>query len=398
MATVDSITNPDKMFTDAGIDLIIDRVTGADASKKSVTLAGGREIPYDRLLLAMGGRPAIPPIEGRDLDGVFTLRSAPDAEAIRDYLNEKGAKRLVFIGAGFINLEVATLLSITKPGHYDITVIELLAHPLPLMLDSDMAAPVGEYLAEKGFNLLMGEKVVRISGQDRAVSGVELESGDKITADMVLLSVGATANVELAEGLGLEMGRFGIKVNRFLETSVPGIMAAGDCVDKEHFITKKPVPGQLRGPAVIQGRLAAKRLAGYEIEFPGVLNNSVVKLFDKCIGSVGLTEEEARREGFEPVTATAASRSKHGMIPGMKPWTLKLVFDKKSTRLLGGQIISDAEAPVKEIDAVNALILGEKTAADLTTFMGAGNPDCSSEPSLEPIAICGEQALQKMKG
>jgi hypothetical protein len=105
----------------------------------------------------------------------------------------------------------------------------------------------------------------------------------------------------------------------------------------------------------------------------------------------------AHREGFEPLTASAVSRSKHGMIPGVKPWTLKLVFDRKTQKLLGGQIISDSEAPVKEIDTINALILGGKTIPDLTLLMCAGTPDCSSEPSLEPIAICAEQALQKLR-
>jgi NADPH-dependent 2,4-dienoyl-CoA reductase/sulfur reductase-like enzyme len=195
----------------------------------------------------------------------------------------------------------------------------------------------------------------------------------------------------------LELGKFGIKVNKFLETSNPDILAGGDCVEKENFITKNLVPGQMRGPAVIQGRLAAKRLAGYAIEFPGVLNNTAVKLFDKFIASVGLTEEAARQEGLDPISAIATSRSKHGMIPGVKPWTLKLIFQKTDQRLLGGQIISDSEGPVKEIDTVNALILGGKTIADLTQLMCAGNPDCSSEPSLEPIVVCAEQALQKLR-
>jgi NADPH-dependent 2,4-dienoyl-CoA reductase/sulfur reductase-like enzyme len=214
---------------------------------------------------------------------------------------------------------------------------------------------------------------------------------------MVLLAVGVRQNLGLAKDLGLTVGEFGIKVNPFLETSVADVMAGGDCVEKEHFITKRPVAGQLRGPAVIQGRLAAKRLAGYDIEFPGVMNNSVVKLFDKSIGSVGLLEEAAEQEGLQTISTTVQSRSKHGMIPGVKPWILKLIFDKESQRVIGGQIISDSEAAVKEIDTINALIWGEKTISQLTTLMCAGNPDCSSEPSLEPITICAEQALQKLR-
>jgi len=397
VATVDSITNPDKMFTDGGINVIIDRVTKADGDQKTVTLSDGREIPYDKLLLGTGARPAVIPIEGHDLEGVFTLRSAPDAEKIRNFLEERKAKKLVLIGAGFTNLEVATLLCETKPDHYDVTVIEILGYPLPLMVDSDMGAQVQEHLVEKGFTMKMDQRVAKILGQNGVVSGVELASGETIEADMVLLAVGVRQNLELAKDLGLELGKFGIKVNKFLETSVPDVMAAGDCVEKYNLVTKKPVAGQLRGPAVIQGRLAAKRLAGYEIEFPGVLNNSAVRLFDKYIGSVGLTEEEARREGLEILCTTVTSRSKHGMIPGVKPWTLKLIFDKASHKVIGGQIVSDSVAPVKEIDTINALILGEKTIPELTTLMCAGNPDCSSEPSLEPITICAEQALQKLR-
>ena len=165
-----------------------------------------------------------------------------------------------------------------------------------------------------------------------------------------------------------------------------------------HFVTKKPAPSQLRGPAVIQGRLAAKRLAGYEIEFPGILNNSMVRIFDKYVAATGLTDESAQREGFETVSVVVDSRSKHGMIPGVKPWTLKLVFDKGTQRLMGGQILSDSDSAVKEIDVINALIMGEKTIPQITTLMCAGNPDCSSEPSLEPITIAAEQALQKLRG
>jgi len=397
VATVDSITNPDQMFADAGINLIIARATHADGEKKKVTLSDGREIPYDKLLLGTGASPVVPPIEGCDLGGVFSLRSAPDAVEIKNFLEKDNRRKLVLIGAGFINLEVATLLATTRPDHYDVTVIELLAHPLPLMLDAEMAVQIQEYLSEKGFKMKMAQKVERILGQNGKVVGVELATGEKIEAEMVLLSIGVKQNLELAKDLGLEIGKFGVKVNKFLETSVPDVMAAGDCVEKQHFVTKRPVTGQLRGPAVIQGRLAAKRLAGYDIEFPGVTNNSAVKLFDKSIASVGLTEEGAQQEGFETISTTVNSRSKHGMISGVKPWTLKLIFDKESHKVIGGQIISDSEAPVKEIDTVNALILGEKTIAELTTLMCAGNPDCSSEPSLEPITICAEQALQKLR-
>ena len=125
VATVEAITNPDRMFTDAGINLIIARATHADADKKMIILSDGREIPYDKLLLGTGARPLIPDIEGHELAGVFSLRSAPDAVRIRNFLEETNARKLVFIGAGSTNLEVATLLCETKPDYYNVTVIEL---------------------------------------------------------------------------------------------------------------------------------------------------------------------------------------------------------------------------------------------------------------------------------
>lgn len=397
LATVDAITNPDQMFGNANIKVVLGTVVQADPVGKFLTLADGAKVPYDKLILATGARQTMLPIPGNDLMGVFTLRDAQDAINLRSFLETAKPRKLVFIGAGFINLELACLLLSTAPDQYQVTVIEVMDHILPLMLDRDLAAGVQDHLGEKGCHLKVGQRVVKILDADGRVTGVELASGDTLEADLVMVAVGATPNLELAQQLGLEMGKYGIKVNRFLETSNPDILAGGDCVEKKNFITKAPVAGQMRGPAVIQGRLAAKRLAGYAIEFPGVLNNTAVKLFDKYIASVGLTETAAREEGLNPVCATATSRSKHGMIPGVKSWTLKLVFQPSDQRLIGGQIVSDSEGPVKEIDTINALILGYKTVADLTQLMCAGNPDCSSEPSLEPITICAEQALQKMK-
>jgi NADH oxidase (H2O2-forming) len=397
LATVDSITNPDAMFENAGITNIIEEVTQVDAEKKTVVLSNGTLIDYDKIILGTGSVPVIPPIEGIDLEGVLSLRTALDAEKIKRFMEEKKPKNLVFIGAGFINLELGALLSEMKPDYYNMTVIEFLDYPLPLMLDSELAEKIEKYLVEKGFNMMMASKATKILGSDGMVKGVELETGKTIDADMVMLSVGTRPNLELAKDMNLELGKFGIKVNKYLETSNPDIIAAGDCVEKNHFVTKKPAPSQLRGPAVIQGRLAAKTLAGYKIEFPGILNNSAVRIFDKYIAATGFTDEQAQKEGFDTISTTVDSRSKHGMIPGVKPWTIKLVFDKKTQKLIGGQIISDSDAAVKEIDTVNALILGEKTIPELTTLMCAGNPDCSSEPSLEPITIAAEQALQQLR-
>ncbi|MCK4371571.1 MAG: FAD-dependent oxidoreductase, partial [candidate division Zixibacteria bacterium] len=389
LVTGDSIVTPDAKLTGAGVNSLINRVTEVDPRGKKVLLSSGKELAYDKLVLGMGSSPVMPPIPGNDLDGVFILRSLRHAEAMRQFLSDRKPRKLVLIGAGFVSLEIAILLKQADP-ECEITIIELLGYPLPTILDHELGNRVSKFLENKGLELRMGARLVEILGRDGAVSGVRLDSGDVIDAEMLFMNVGAKPNVDLARDAGLEMSQYGIKVNQFLETSDPDIMAAGDCADTMHFVTGRPNPGALRGPAVIMGRLVAKRLAGYEIPFPGILNACACGLIDLNIAATGLNEQQAKDEGFEPVSATVDSRSKHGMIPGMKPWILKLVFDKNSRKLIGGQIVSDDIPPVKEIDAVSALILGGKTVEDITVFMAAGNPDCSPEPSMEPIAIAGE--------
>lgn len=393
-ATVDSITNPDEMFKDAGINLIKDKVDKLDAKNKTITTSEGKELNYDKLALTPGSSPVVPPISGSHLNGVHTLRDSNDAKKIQQYIKENRPKNLVFVGAGFINLELAALLNEENPGEFNITIVELLKHPLPVMLDSEMGEKVSQYLNEQGFNLKLQQKVTEIKGDDNQVSKVILENGEELAADMVMLSVGTKPNLELAKEAGLEIGDIGVKVNNYLETSDPNILAAGDIIETNHVVSKKPSPSLLRGPAVIQGRLMAKRLAGYDISFPGILNNSAVRLLDKHISATGLNEDLAKQEGFNAVGMTVDSKSKHSMIPGALPWTLKLVFDKDSEKLLGGQIISDDVAPAKEIDNVNALILGEMTASQMSVLMCAGNPDLSSEPSSEPITLASDKALQ----
>ncbi len=388
---------PDKMLEGAGINVVRDEVTRIDTAGKNVFVSGGEAFKYNKLYLAAGSSPFIPPIEGKELDGVMSLRGLADAEKIKSYIADKNPKNIIFIGAGFISMEIASLLAQHMPDKFNISVIELMDRPLPLMLDKDMADSVTPYLEEKGLNILTGKKVEKLTGQGGKVTGVTLSSGKTLDADMVFMNVGVRPNIGLAKDIGLEIGQFGIKVNEFQETSDPDILAGGDCVEKINFITKKPTPGQLRGPAVMQGRLAAKRLAGYAIEFPGVVDAGGCKMFDMTITATGFTEENAAKEGFETICAVVDSRSKHGMIPGMKPWKIKLVFDKKTQKLIGGQIVSHSIAPAREIDAVTAFILGGATIPELTTFTSACNPDISSEPSAEPITIAAEQALQKLK-
>jgi len=395
LATRDSIIVPDKVLENAGVQVIIDRAVGIDSGKKTVTLQGGDTISYDKLALANGADPVLPPFEGKDLAGVFTLRSSPDAEAMIRFMKDHEVKSLAVVGAGFIGLEVGTLLKTTHP-ELNVTVVELLQRPLAAMLDDEMAARVTPYLEEQGITMRLGVGVAKIVGAGGSVTGIELDSSEEVKADMVLVSVGARTNFELARSAGLELGEYGIKINEYMETSDPDILAAGDNVENTCLVSGRKIPGQLRGTAVSQGRLVAKRLAGAAIPFPGVLYGSCVKLFDLCAASVGLSEEVAARLDIQTAAFTVDSRSKHGMIKDMKPWTLKVIFDSKTRKVIGSQIVSMAEAPVKEIDTMNMAIRMGAVPEDLITINCAGHPDLSSEPSMEPISIVGIQASGKI--
>jgi len=204
VATVDSITNPDRMFEDAGIKVILGKVVQADPANKTLRLADGATIGFDKLVLAMGARQMVSPLEGSTLAGVFTLRSAEDAVGIRNYFEAANPRKLVLIGAGYSNLETASLLLTAKPEYYQATIIELMQYPLSLMLDREQASGVQEYLEEKGLHMKMGEKAARILGKNGRVSGVELTSGEQIPADFVMIAVGATPNLELAQQLAAE--------------------------------------------------------------------------------------------------------------------------------------------------------------------------------------------------
>ena len=158
------------LFRSAGINVVVAEVTKVNAETKKLMVSDGKEYDYDKLFLATGSSSFIPPIEGKDLNGVLTLRGLPDADKIRHFIADSDPKKIVFIGAGFISMEVATLLAAQHAGAFDITIVEFLDRTLPLMIDKDMAEPVMEYLEEQGIHILAGKKVEKILGENGSVA------------------------------------------------------------------------------------------------------------------------------------------------------------------------------------------------------------------------------------
>ena len=391
-ATVEASVKDDGMFHAVGTKLVNVKATSIDRKEKTVTTADGEVYPYDKLILATGGKAIVPPIPGIDLEGIFTLRTSRDGVSIRDWVNEKKAKNAVVYGAGAIGLEMASVL--TEKG-LKVTMVIRSYIGRTVSLDVDMSSELQKHYEEKGVVIRSREVIRKVVGE-KAVEAVELSSGDKIKTDMVILSVGVRPNIELAEDAGLGIGEYGLEVNEYLQTSDPDIYAGGDLIEYEHLITKKPILGQIRPNAVIGGRIIAKNALGYKIEFPKLLNCFATKLFDKSIASVGVTEAIAREEGFDILVTKKEAKSKYVMMEGGKSYTVKLIFDRATKRVIGTQIIADDERSVRYIDVIALAIRNGWTALDLTTLRCAGQPELSPEPSAEPITVAAEGAFKEL--
>ena len=386
---VDPSYKDDSIFTEKEIRLVNVTAVKIDREKRTVTTADGNTYSYDKLILATGAKPIMPPISGIDLPGVFTLRTSGDAVNILNWINSRRVRNVVLLGAGAIGIEKAYLLS--RQG-LKVTLVEILGHIMPNVLDPDMSEEVQVYMEKKGVQLRLNQKVAAINGKDN-VESVTLASGEEINSSMVIISAGARCNVELAKDAGLELGKLGLKVNQNLQTSDPDIYAGGDLIEYQSHVTGKPVLGQLRPNAVIAGRVIAKNILGFNLEFPPLINSFCTKFFDKSIAGAGVTELEAKREGIEVVTAKERSISKHSMMRERRPYAVKLIFDKKSQKLIGGQIVSDAESPIRYIDVIALAIRCGLKVLDLITLRCAGQPELSPDPGKEAIALAAESAF-----
>jgi NADH oxidase (H2O2-forming) len=389
----DVLVNPsyknDNIFEKKGINLVSVKAENIDVKNKTVETADGAHYSYDKLVLATGGEPAIPPIKGVDLKGVFTLRTSEDALNIIHWLNTYRVNNGLIIGGGAIGVEIAYLLS--KEG-VQITLVEMLDRILQNALDTDMSEKVAQHFKEKQINLSLGQQVVSIEGNGR-VAGAVLGSGEKIAAEFVIISSGVRPRVRLAQKAGLEMGKYGLKVNQYLQTSNADIYSAGDMIEYPNFITGEPSLGQLRPNAVIGGRIVAKNILGNKIEYPKLVNGFATKFFDKSIAGTGVTEEVAKAAGFEVVCASQSATNMHSMMKERKPYTVKLIFNKENKKIIGGQIVSDAKEPIKNIDVITMAIRSGWTAMDLATLRCAGQPELSPDPGKEPIALAAEEAI-----
>lgn len=348
--------------------------------------------PYNKLVLSVGAEPLRPPIEGIDDRRIFTLRSVPDTDAIKEYLLRERPRRAVVVGGGFIGLEMAENL---HEAGLHVDVVEM-APQVMAPLDFSMAAIVHRHLQDKGVGLRLSEGVVRFEDAGAAVA-VHLQSGARIEADMVLLSIGVRPENRLAREAGLRLGaRGGIVVDDRMRSSDPDIYALGDVVEVLNPVTGRPTMIPLAGPANKQGRIVADNIVfGDKSTYSGSIGTSIAKVFDLTVATAGMNARQLQREGIPYCSSYTHSSSHAGYYPGAVPMSIKVVFAPDSGRLLGVQIVGYGGVD-KRIEMAAQVIQRGGTVYDLTELEHAYAPPYSS--AKDPINMAGYVAENILTG
>ena len=341
---------------------------------------------YDDLILSPGAEPIRPNIDGIDSNFVFTLRNIPDTLKIKEYIERAMPKSAVVMGGGYIGVEMAENL---KETGLDVSIVELADH-LIAPLDFDMAADVHRYIKSNGINLYLNNGVKAIDGHK-----VILQNGE-IHAEMVILSVGVHPETELAKECGIQTNQRGsIIVDRNMKTNLPHIYAVGDAVEVEDFVTKSPAFIPLAGPANKQGRIAADNIAGLFSEYNGTQGSAVLKLFDMTVATTGINEKIAQAAGMDYDKTYIYSGSHASYYPGANNMSIKALWDKKTLKILGAQIVG-FDGVDKRMDVLAAAIRFGAKITDLTKLELCYAPPFGS--AKDPVNMLGFVAENVVTG
>lgn len=382
---------PDSILEKNDIEWVIDGVTEVNRKDRLLTTASGEKIAYEKLVLATGSSPIIPPIPGVDKKNIFVV--VKDVPYLQQMLNElNGVSELVIVGGGFIGMEFAD--ECKKNRDINVTVVEMLPHCLVLNFDDDLCAAAEDIMKKSGIKILAPEKVEAFLG-DEMVRGVRLASGRELKADAVILSVGVAANTKLAEKAGLELGPTkGIQVNRYMQTSDENIFACGDCAEKFSFFDGKPSNLKLASIATMEARIAGANLFKTKRMNPGVIGVFSTVLGETTFALAGLTERDARKKGYDVIVRETEAPNRHptGM-PRMGNLKVKLVFEKGTGIILGGQVMG-TNGDGEIVNTISTCIQEKMTADHIATFQMGTHPALTASPIAYQLSNAAEIAIK----
>ena len=372
-------------------------VVGIDTDKGVVhwrELDGGAEgtEPYDDLVYATGSVPMRPPVEGIDADGVYGVQVLDDGVALRAELDSGRVQRVVVVGGGYIGLEIAEACRIRG---LDVTVVD--RSPTPVgTFDPDIGSYIARAVSSEGIEMVLSDGVAGIDvGPDGRARAVVTESGRELPADLVVLGLGVRPNVRLAREAGIPLGTSGgIAVDAQMRTQVPGVWAAGDCVESVHRLSGQRIVVALGTHANKQGRVAGINIGGGYATFPGVIGTAITRTCSVEAARTGLAEHEAEAAGYRFVTAAVDSTTKAGYFPGARPIRVKMIAERRSGRLLGAQVVGE-EGAAKRVDALAICIWNEMTVEEILSLDLSYAPPFA--PVWDPVLIAARKAFEAVE-
>lgn len=349
---------------------------------------GESNLPYNALILAQGGSPFVPPVEGIDFPNVFRLWTIPDMDAINNYIKDNNVESAVVVGGGFIGLETAE--AFIKRG-LATSIVELTDQLMP-PADPEFGSLIAQAFESAGASIYTKRSLSRI---DYPAREVELSDGRRVKAGLVLMSAGVRPNLELAKSANLLIGKSGgLEVDEYLRTSDPSIFAAGDMIELTRRADGAKTRIPLAGPANRQGRIAATNALGGSMRYAGALGTSVFKAMEHTFAQTGLSEKAALASGLK-VRAVHVHKGHHaGYYPGSKELSIKLVYDQEG-RLLGAQAFGEAGVE-KRIDVLAVAIAAKMKLSDLAELDLAYAPPYSS--ANDPLQMAAFAAQNDLSG
>jgi NADPH-dependent 2,4-dienoyl-CoA reductase/sulfur reductase-like enzyme len=390
----DLVVRPAHVFKEKqDIDVRIQhRAEAIDPAGKTVTgrTSAGKpfQLPYDKLLIATGARPVIPDLPGVESPGVMALKNLEDGRKIKTFIRDRSVKKAVILGMGYIAFEMCEAF---RARGVDVEMIKPRPVFIPWM-NEQLASIVKKEVEANQVKVHLGRPIERI---EKNAKGLRVVCpGLQLDGEMVLVAVGVQPSSELAEDAGLALGPGkSIAVDRMLRTSNADIYAAGDCADAYHVVTgqKTWIPLALRANRA--GWAVADNVLGERVELQGVAGTAVFKVFDLEVARTGLSVEEARKAGFEPVEIVIQSRTRAHNHPGSSTISVQLVGDKKTGRLLGAQMVGK-EGAAHRINAPAVALHAKMSVEEFSQSDLAYAPPFG--PSWDPLLTAANQLVKAL--
>lgn len=379
----------DAMMEKSGVTSLVDEAVKIETGTKTVSFASGRQVKYDKLVIATGSNPIKPKwLQGADLENVFVI---PKDKMYLDDMKVKidSAKNIAVIGAGFIGVELSDELA--KKG-YNVTLIEKLPNILNLAFDTELSDKIREMLEARNVKVITGVGISKVYGTHK-VEEVELENGQKIPMDAVVLSIGYKPSSTLAREAGIYVDEDNfIAVDEYMRTHEPDIFAVGDCAQKRDFVTRRRVSTMLASTACAEARIAGMNLFNLNVvkTFSGTIAIYSTALGDTGFGTAGITEQRAAQEGIATICGLFEGIDRHpGSLPNSHKQTVKLIAAKHSGVIIGGEVIGGPEAG--ELTNVIGLAIQNRMSVNSFLTMQIGTHPClTASPAAYPLIKAAE--------